>query len=67
MKRTQGRDDDLRVTDMLAAVKKIQRWASEDRAKDDLYVAGVLRELGVIGEAAGGPGWSAGVGRRPGR
>ena len=46
------RGDQLRVADILGAVDKIERWSPRRRSDDDLYRAAVLRELGVIGEAA---------------
>lgn len=49
-RRTKCRDD-ARVDDILGAAAKITRWSREG-PRDDRYRSAVLRELGVIGEAA---------------
>jgi uncharacterized protein with HEPN domain len=47
------RGDRLRTADILGAIEKIQRWSGEPRGEDvDLWRAAVMRQLGIIGEAA---------------
>ena len=47
------RGDAHRIEEIIAAIDRIERWRSEaESAPAEMFHAAVLRELGVIGEAA---------------
>lgn len=48
----QSRHDAERAADVLGAIAKIERWRAEHDHNDDMFRSAVMRELGVIGEAA---------------
>jgi len=43
--------DDDRVTNILDAIERIERWTAEHR-HDDIYRSAVMRQMEIIGEAA---------------
>ncbi|MGC9156195.1 MAG: DUF86 domain-containing protein [Ferrimicrobium sp.] len=47
-----NRRDAERANDILGAIAKIGRWRSKHNSSDDMFRSAVMRELGVIGEAA---------------
>jgi len=50
--RRHGRRDAERTADILEAIAKVERWRALRDRDDDMYRSAVMRELGVIGEAA---------------
>lgn len=47
-----NRRDGERACDILGAIAKIERWRTLHDSNDDVFRSAVMRELGVIGEAA---------------
>jgi len=47
-----GRRDAERIFDILEAIAKVERWRALRDRDDDMFRSAVMRELGVIGEAA---------------
>ena len=47
-----NRRDGERACDILGAIAKIERWRTLHDSNDDMFRSAVMRELGVIGEAA---------------
>jgi uncharacterized protein with HEPN domain len=47
-----GRRDPERTGDILEAIAKVERWRTLHDKDDDMFRSAVMRELGVIGEAA---------------
>ena len=50
--RRHGRRDAERTADILEAIAKVERWRALRDRDDDMFRSAVMRELGVIGEAA---------------
>jgi uncharacterized protein with HEPN domain len=50
----QGRRDGERTADILDAITKVERWRAVHDRDDDMFRSAVMRELGIIGEAANG-------------